>query len=172
MRRQHQSVYAMYGHSWDSLTFTERFIKGYSDIIRPMTLLRQKGRKFEWEQDQKSAFEGLKEAFTTAAVLARFDFERGAVVETDAAHYVSVGVLSQYDGQGILHPVAFFSKMHAPAKCNYEIYNKKLLAVMRAFEEWMAELRSVANSVKVLTHYKNLEYFTITKLLNCRQTCW
>ena len=87
-----------------------------------MTLLTQKAWKFEWAQDQKWAFEGLKEAFTTASVLAIFDFERDAVVKTDASDYVSTGVLSQYDDQGILHPVAFFSKKHTPAECNYEIY--------------------------------------------------
>ena len=136
-----------------------------------MTLLTQKARKFEWGQDQKLAFEGLKVAFTIAPVLARFDVGRDAVVETDASDYVSSGVLSQYDDQSMLHPVAFFSKQHAPAECNYEIYDKELLAVVKAFEEWRAELQSVTNPVKVLTDHKNLEYFTTTKLLNQRQTC-
>ena len=31
--------------------FYRRFIKGHFKIIRPMTLLRQKARKFEWGQD-------------------------------------------------------------------------------------------------------------------------
>ena len=66
--------------------------------------------------------------------------------------------------------MAFFNKNHAPAECNYKIYDKKLLAEVRMFEEWRAELQSVANPVKVLTDHKNLEYFTITKLLNRRQT--
>ena len=90
-------------------------------------------------------------------MLARFDFERDAVVETDACDYVSAGVLSTYDDQGILHPVAFFSKKHAAAECNYEIYDKELLAVVRAFEEWRAELQSLINPVQVLTDHKNLE---------------
>ena len=101
--------------------FYRRFIKGYSEIIRPMTLLTQKGRKFKWEQDQERACEGMKDAFTTAPVRTRFDFERDAVVETNASNYASDGVLCQYDDQGILHSVAFFSQMHAPAECNYQI---------------------------------------------------
>ena len=51
-----------------------------------------------------------------APVLARFDFERDAVVETDASDYVSPGVLLQYDDQGILHPVAFFSIKARPSR--------------------------------------------------------
>ena len=137
-----------------------------------MMLLTRKERRFEWEGEQKQAFDGLKEAFTTAPVLARFDFERDAVVEPDASDYVSAGVLSQYDDQGIIHPVAFFSKKHAPAECNYEISDKELLAVVRAFEEWRAELQSIINPIQVLTDHKNLEYFTTTKLLNPRQMRW
>jgi hypothetical protein len=56
-------------------------------------------------------------------------------METDASNYVSTGMLSQYDDNGILHPVTFFSKKHSPAECNYEIYDKELMAIIRAFEE-------------------------------------
>ena len=152
--------------------FYRRFIKGYSEVIRPMTLLTQKEMKFPWGIAQQEAFGQLKKAFTSAPVLARFDYDRDAIVETDASDFVSAGVLSQYDDQGILHPVAFYSKKHAPAECNYEIYDKELLAVVRAFEEWRAELQSVRNPVQVFTDHKNLEYFTTTKLLNRRQTRW
>ena len=44
--------------------------------------------------------------------------------------------------------------------------------MVRAFEEWRAELQSVTNPVKVLTDHKNLEYFMTTKLLNRQHTRW
>ena len=94
------------------------------------------------------------------------------MVETDASDFVSAAVLSQYDDNGILHPVAYFSKKHSPPECNYEIYDKELMAIVRAFEEWRAELQSVENPITVLTDHKNLEYFTTTKLLNRRQARW
>jgi hypothetical protein len=77
----------------------------------------------------------LKNTFTSAPVLARFDPDHDVIVETDASDYVSTGVLSQYDDEGILHPVAFFSKKHSPAECNYEIYDKELMAIVCTFEE-------------------------------------
>ena len=46
----------------------------------------------------------------------------------------------QRDDDGVLHPVAFYSKKHSPAECNYEIYDKELMAIIRAFEEWRPEL--------------------------------
>ena len=46
------------------------------------------------------------------------------------------------------------------------------MAIVRAFEEWRAELQSVENPISVLTDHKNLEYFTTTKLHNSRQARW
>ena len=41
--------------------------------------------------------------------------------------------MSQHDDNSILHPVAFFSKKHTPVECNYEIYDKELMAIIRCF---------------------------------------
>ena len=51
----------------------------------------------------------------------------------------------------------------APAECNYDIYDKELLAIIRAFEEWRPELKGAAEQVQVITDHKNLKYFMITK---------
>jgi hypothetical protein len=32
--------------------------------------------------------------------------------------------------------MAFYSKTISPAECNYFIYDKKLLAIVRSFQEW------------------------------------
>jgi hypothetical protein len=81
-------------------------------------------------------------------------------------------VLSQYGDDRILRPVAFFSKKHSTTECNYEIYDKELLAIVRCFEEWRPELEGTASPIKVITDHRNLEYFTTTKLLNRRQARW
>jgi len=46
--------------------------------------------------------------FTTAPTLRYFDHSREVIIETDASDYVSAGVLSQRDDEGVLHPIAFF----------------------------------------------------------------
>ena len=55
--------------------------------------------------------------------------------------------------------MAFFSKKHSPAECNYEIHDKKLLAIVRSFEEWCPHLIGAGQPIRVLTDHKNLEYF-------------
>jgi hypothetical protein len=76
------------------------------------------------------AFDTLKATFTSAPILAYFDLDRDVIVEMDASDYVSASVLSQYDDDNILHPVAYFSKKHSPMECNYNIYNKELMAIV------------------------------------------
>ena len=49
----------------------------------------------------------------------------------------------------------------APAECNYEIYDKEMLTIIRALKEWDAELRGVLHFL-ILTDHKNLEYFMTT----------
>ena len=74
-------------------------------------------------------------------------------------------VLSQKNDKGEIYPVAFLSKKISPSEYNYEIYNKELLIIIRAFEEWYPELARtpVEDPIKVLTDYRNLKYFIIIK---------
>ena len=44
------------------------------------------------------------------------------------------------DDEGVLHLVAFYSKNIVPAECNYEIYDKELLVIVRYLEYWRPEL--------------------------------
>jgi hypothetical protein len=152
--------------------FYRRFICNYSRIVQPLTFLTRKGVPFAWSTEQQMAFDTLKVTFRSAPVLARFDPDQDVIVETDASDYVSTGVLSQYDDDNVLHSMAYISKKHSPMECNYEIYNKELMAIIRAFQEWRPELQSVINPIRVLSDHKNLEYFTTTKLLNRRQAHW
>lgn len=94
------------------------------------------------------------------------------MVESDSSGYTVGGVLSQYDDKGVLRPCAYFSKKNAPAECNYEIYDKELLAVVRCLEAWDAELRSVQGKFLVITDHKNLEYFFKPRKLTERHMRW
>ena len=100
-----------------------------------MVKLTRKDTPFKWHNQCQAAFQKLKDSFTSAPILKHFDLEKEILLETDASDYVSAGILSQRNEEGILHPVEFFTKKHSPAECNYEIYVKELLAIIRCFEE-------------------------------------
>ena len=52
---------------------------------------------------------------------------------------------------------------------NYEIHNKKILAVIRGLENWRHLLEGAKYKFKVWTNHKNLEYFMKAQKLNRRQ---
>ena len=152
--------------------FYRRFIENYSVMTQNLTRLTKKNVVWSWDALAQMAFDELRKAFTSDVVLAHYDPDRKIVVETDASDYVSAGILSQYDDNNVLRPIAFFSKKHAPAECNYEIYDKELMAIVRAFEQWRPELEGSALPIDVITDHKNLEYFMTTKQLSRRQARW
>jgi transposase InsO family protein len=154
------------------INFYRRFIEGFSKLAKPLVNLTKKEQIFDWSPACEKAFNDMKKKVTEAPVLAFFRPDLETFVECDSSDYVSAGVHSQRGEDGIIRPVAYFSKTLSPAECNYEIYDKELLAIIRCFEEWRAELQSVISPVKVLTDHKSLEYFMTTKKLNRRQGRW
>jgi hypothetical protein len=56
-----------------------------------------------------------------------------------------------------------------PAECNYAIYDKELMAIVKAFEEWRPELAGTADLIKVISDHVTLQTFMTNKTLNCWQ---
>ena len=91
--------------------------------------------KWRWDNAQQKAFEDLKKAICSAPVLAIPTNQDPFKVECDASEFAVGGTLSQKQN-GVWHPVAFLSKAMTETERNYEIYDKELLAIMTALEQW------------------------------------
>ena len=144
-----------------------RFIYGYSKLASPLTHLIKKDIPFEWITECQSAFDALKKVFMSDVILRHYNSDLKIIVETDASDYVSEGILSQYDKNDILHLIAYFFKKHNSAECNYDIYDKELMAIVCTFKEWRSELEGSTYLINVITDHKNLEYFMFIKQLSC-----
>lgn len=158
--------------------FYRKFIFKCSHICKPLTELTKKDA-FVWTDECTKAFNRLKSAFTSAPILRHFDPTKQIWVECDASDFCVAGVLSQMfpgdeDNKLVLQPVAYFSRKLTPVECNYEIYDKELLAIIEAFEQWRPELAGMNTEepIKVMSDHKNLEWFMSTKQLNRRQARW
>ena len=163
--------------------FYRRMVRNFGKIALPLTELTRNQDKektakarlpLNWTASCQRSFQALKDAFASDPIVQHFDYEKESHVEVDASDGVLGGILSQQDKDGNLKPVAYFSKRMSPAECNYEIYDKELLAIVRAFEEWRPELASTdpTHPVNVLSDHRSLEYFMTTKELNRRQARW
>ena len=75
-------------------------------------------------------FDGIKQAFTSAPVLAHVDLQKPFIIEADASDFALGSILSQQGDDEKLHPVAFHSRKFDTAESNYEIHDKELLAIV------------------------------------------
>jgi hypothetical protein len=82
---------------------------------------------------------------------------------------MSKGVLAQYNAHGKHQPVALSCEEHSSAKENYEMYDEESGAIVKSVKQWKPQGEVSAYPIKILTDYKNLEYFMTSTLLNRRQ---
>ena len=149
--------------------FYRRFIKGFSTLAQPLITLTHKGTPFLWTSEAQNAFDSLKHAFITAPVLLHADPTKPFQVETNASDFAIHAILSQADDTNLMHLVAYYSQKFTAFEINYPIYDKELVAIIAAFEEWRPYLAGTQHRVQVVIDHKNLVYFSTTRTLNQRQ---
>ena len=89
--------------------YYRRFVRHFGSISRPLTELLRKGALFVWIDLQEQAFVALKQALTSAPVLALPDFSQPFLVETDASG-TGIGAVLMQNG----HPLAYLSRALGP----------------------------------------------------------
>jgi hypothetical protein len=56
--------------------YYQRFVEGFSKIVKPITTLQCKGVRYEWTEECDSAFIELKRLLTSAPILRVSDMEK------------------------------------------------------------------------------------------------
>ncbi len=152
--------------------FYKCFIKKYFRIISLLTNLTRKNISFMWTEKAEEAFKKLKKLFIFQSVLIMFESEKLITLEINTSDEAIEACISQSDDKKRLHLIAFHSRKLTDAELNYEIHDKKLLAIVDSFKQWRVYLKEFKHQIQVYTNHKNLLYFTITKVLNQRQIRW
>ncbi len=152
--------------------FYQRFIKNFSKIVRSMIQLTQKKIIFEWNEVCQIAFDHMKRCMIKTSILRHFDQTRKTILKINSFNYVNDEVLSQYDDEDVLHSIIFYSKNMSSAECNYEIYDKELLIIIRAFEHWRLELKLTDISIKMFIDHQALISLMKDKELSRHQMRW
>jgi hypothetical protein len=71
-----------------------------------------------------------------------------------------------------LHPIAFYSATFTLIERNYNIYNRELLAMMKALYHWRPYLAWNKEPLTILTDHANLTYWKAPRKLDRRHTHW
>jgi RNase H-like domain found in reverse transcriptase/Integrase zinc binding domain/Chromo (CHRromatin Organisation MOdifier) domain len=117
---------------------------------------------------------------TDKPVLRQPDFTRPFVLLTDASAYGVGAILSQEGGstnptdsrKPRLHPVAYYSATFTETERNYDIYERELLAIIKAITHWRPYLIWTKEPFTILTDHANLLHWKSPRKLNRRTARW
>jgi hypothetical protein len=85
-------------------------------------------------------FKEIKKKFTKEPILKIYQLRLLIRVEIDALDFILGVYIVQRYNNGVWYPVAYYSRKITPPELNYNIYNKKLLAIVTVLKEWRAFL--------------------------------
>ena len=149
-----------------------QFIFNYSDIVILLTHLIWKDIPWKFNFSCHNAFNSLKKTFTSASILTHWISDTQIIMETNALYYALTVTLSIVNKENEVHLVVFHSYTFTVTELNYNIHDKELLSIFEAFKIWQHYLEGPVYPINIVTKHKNLEYFSITKILTQRQTQW
>jgi hypothetical protein len=107
---------------------------------------------WHWGPDQEKVFITLKRLMCSALVLMQPDFNKMFYLQTNASGYGMGAILSQkgdpdtfmttlaQQHKPVLHPIAYYLVMFTLTERNYGIYDRELLAIMKALAHWQQYL--------------------------------
>ena len=114
--------------------FYRKFIKGFSEIARPLFDLLQNNTTFRWSDTCQKAFQELKDAICNEAILLYPDYQKTFHLTTDASGLALGATLSQENKEGVLQPVAFGGRSLHEHEKNYGATQREMLGVVFAVE--------------------------------------
>lgn len=129
--------------------FYRRIIRNYATMAAPLVNITTLP-SFQWSEEAQLAFDHLKDALSTAPVLALPDFTTPFTLETDASGVGMGAVLSQKG-----HPIAFFSKPFTPKLLRSSTYMRELCAITTAVRKWRQYL--LGCHFTIITDHRSLK---------------
>ncbi|GJR43128.1 putative reverse transcriptase domain-containing protein [Tanacetum coccineum] len=145
--------------------YYHRFIEDFSKIAKPLTVLTQKSKTFDWGEEQENAFQTLKDKLCNAPVLALLDGPKDFVVYCDASG-LGLGCVLMQRGKVI----AYTSRQLKIHEKNYTTHDLELGAVVFALKIWRHYLYGIKSVI--YTDHKSLQHIFSQKELNMRQHRW
>jgi hypothetical protein len=157
--------------------YYRHFIKGYSQIARPLLDLTKQAMSWQWGEHQQKAFEELRNKMVEKPVLQQPNFDKTFYLQTDTSKYGVGAVLSQEGDTPATtprkrHPVAFYSATFTPTEQNYDAYELEFAGVLKAIEHWRAYLIWTKEPFIIEMDHKNLTHWKSPQKLTGRTARW
>ena len=146
--------------------FYKRFIKDFSKVSKPLSTLLMEGVPFEFDDVDMNGFESLKKKNN---LIAAPDWEIPFELMCDVRDYAVSAILGQRKNK-VFHAIYYTSGTLNDAQLNYATIEKELLAIVFAFDKFVAYL--IGNKVTVFTNHYAIKYLMTKKDAKSRFIRW
>ena len=153
------------------VSYHRNFIPNFARITAPLNELIKKKMptKVKWNDKCEQAFNQLKNALSSAPILAFPDFSKEFSLETDASKLQIAAVLLQkQDGQRVM--ISCVSRTLTPAEQNYSIVELECLAVVYGIQQFRSYL--FGRHFTVFTDQRSLKWLMKMKNPSGRLARW
>ena len=116
--------------------YYRRFIPNFSRIAEPLTRLTRKDRVFEWNIEQQTAFDTLKDKLINPPVITIYRPDRPVILHTDASTVGIGSILMQPDEDGRNQVIAYYSRRLNCHEERYSASELECLAVVDSMEHF------------------------------------
>lgn len=138
-----------------SINFYLKYIENSSQKLEPLHQLLRKDVKFQWTDGCEQVFSMVKDYLCSKPILAIYDINKPVFIETDASYKGMGATLKQPQEDGILHPVAYFSRKLSNPEKRFDIIHLECKAIKEAIKFWQYYL--IGRQFTVCSDHKPLE---------------
>ncbi|XP_053326251.1 uncharacterized protein K02A2.6-like [Spea bombifrons] len=113
------------------VNYMGKFIPNLSEKIAPLRWLLEKKNAWNWNHEQETAWQHLKEVLTHEPVLKFYDPAKAIKISSDASQN-GIGAVLLQDHDSTWQPVAYASRSMSGAETRYAQIEKELLSILFA----------------------------------------
>ena len=132
----------------------------------PLIQLIQKDTPQNFELQYYKVFNILKKTFVSTSILIHQISNIQVTVEIDVSDYNLTAILLIIIEEKEVYSVTFHFYIFKAVELNYNIHDKELLTIYEAFHTQCYYLEGLELFINIIIDYKNLEYFSTTKILS------
>ena len=146
--------------------YFRRFLPDFANLATPLTDLTGKNSTFNWGDEQRKAFQNIKDLVKHAMDLHLPDATKPFFIATDASKCGIGAVLMQMHEESF-RPIEFYSRKLAGSQRNWPSYESELYAIIQSLRHWRHYVDG--RSITIFSDHKPLEKVLLESKLHSRK---
>lgn len=150
--------------------YYRQLIPGFADLAHPLNMLTKKWARFHWTEECQKAWEAIRDALMSEAVLAYPQVNKPYKLMTDASKHCVGAILLQEDENGLDRPVQYISKQLSEPQQRWPVVEREAYAVIYALRKLRPYLHGA--EFTIYTDHKPLKCLFQNEIKNSKIQCW